>query len=244
MSGPEFLVLLLAVGIAAVVQNIVGFGFALLAVPLMVLAVDPHDAVVISTFLGLASSSFLAFSGRRHAQWPLIARLSVSAILGIPFGLVVFNHVDERFLKGCLAFGIFLAVLFLARNSNFRNVGKSLEIGAGLLSGALSSSLATNGPPLVFALQRRGLPIAEFRATISAIFTISGVITLATFLAMGDVNSDSLIGVAMSLPILGLGIVIGQKLKPRLNEENAKRFVLMLLLAAGCSALIGAIVGY
>jgi hypothetical protein len=60
---------------------------------------------------------------------------------------------------------------------------------------------------------------------------------------MGDVNSDSLIGVVMSLPLLGLGILLGQKLKPRLNEENARRFVLMLLLAAGCSALIGAIVG-
>ena len=142
-----------------------------------------------------------------------------------------------------LAIGIFVAVLFLARKSNFRHPSTGLEIGAGLLSGALSSSLSTNGPPLVFALQSRGLPIAQFRATISAIFTISGVITLASFSAMGDVNSDSLIGVVMSLPILGLGILLGQTLKPRLNEENARRFVLLLLLAAGCSALIGAIVG-
>jgi hypothetical protein len=47
----------------------------------------------------------------------------------------------------------------------------------------------------------------------------------------------------ISLPILGLGILIGQKLKPRLNEENARRYVLMLLSAAGCSALIGALIG-
>ena len=243
MSPSEIIVLLLAVGVAAIVQNIVGFGFALLAVPLMVLAVNPHDAVIISTFLGLGSSSFQAFNGRSDAQWTLITRLSVSAVVGIPFGLLVFNHVDERVLKGGLAVGIFVAVLFLARKSNFRHPSTGLEIGAGLLSGALSSSLSTNGPPLVFALQSRGLPIAQFRATISAIFTISGVITLASFSAMGDVNSDSLIGVVMSLPILGLGILLGQTLKPRLNEENARRFVLLLLLAAGCSALIGAIVG-
>jgi uncharacterized membrane protein YfcA len=243
MSGSEIVVLLLAVGVAAVVQNIVGFGFALLAVPLMVLAVDPHDAVIISTFLGLGSSSFQAFNGRRDAQWSLVRRLSLSALIGIPFGLLVFNLVNERVLKGCLAAGIFLAVLFLARNSNFRHSSPRLEIVSGFLSGALSSSLSTNGPPLVFALQGRGLPIAQFRATISAIFTISGVITLASFVAVGDVNSDSLIGVVMSLPVLGLGILLGQKLKPRLNEENARRFVLVLLLAAGCSAFIGAIVG-
>ena len=242
MSASEIIVLLLAVGVAAIVQNIVGFGFALLAVPLMVLAVDPHDAVVISTFLGLGSSSFQALNGRRDAQWPLVARLSVSALVGIPFGLLVFNHVDEQVLKGCLAGGIFSSVFFLARNTNFRHVSQRLEITAGFLSGALSSSLSTNGPPLVFALQTRGLPIAQFRATISAIFTISGVITLASFIALGDVNSDSLIGVVISLPILGLGILLGQRLKPRLNEENARRFVLMLLLAAGCSALFGAFV--
>jgi hypothetical protein len=60
---------------------------------------------------------------------------------------------------------------------------------------------------------------------------------------MGDVNSDSLIGVVMSLPILGLGILLGQILKPKLNEENARRFVLLLLAAAGASALIGSLIG-
>jgi uncharacterized membrane protein YfcA len=243
MSGSEIIVLLLAVGVAAVVQNIVGFGFALLAVPLMVVAVDPHDAVIISTFLGLGSSSFQAFNGRHEAQRGLIVRLSLSALVGIPVGLLVFNHVDERFLKGCLAAGIFLAVFVLTRSPNLSHANPRLEIGAGFLSGALSSSLSTNGPPLVFALQGRGLPIAQFRATISAIFTISGVITLASFIALRKVNYESLLGVLMSLPVLGLGILIGQRLKPRLNEENSRRFVLVLLSAAGCSALVGAFVG-
>lgn len=243
MSGSEIIVLLLAVGVAAVVQNIVGFGFALLAVPLMVVAVDPHDAVIISTFLGLGSSSFQAFNGRHEAQWNLFKRLSLSALLGIPVGLLVFNQVEEQLLKGCLAVGIFLAVLVLARSPNLSHASPRLELGAGFLSGALASSVSTNGPPLVFALQGRRLPIAQFRATISAIFTFSGAITLASFIAMHRVNSDSLFGVLMSLPVLGLGILIGQRLKPRLNEENARRYVLVLLSAAGFSALIGALVG-
>jgi uncharacterized membrane protein YfcA len=118
-----------------------------------------------------------------------------------------------------------------------------LEIAAGVLSGALSSSLSTNGPPLVVALQGRGLPIAQFRATISAIFTVSGIVTLASFLAMKKVTADSIFGMLISLPILGLGILLGQKLKPKLNEENARRFVLLLLGAAGASALIGSLIG-
>jgi uncharacterized membrane protein YfcA len=93
------------------------------------------------------------------------------------------------------------------------------------------------------ALQGRGLPIAQFRATISAIFTVSGIVTLASFLAMKKVTADSMLGVLISLPILGLGILLGQILKPKLNEENARRFVLLLLAAAGASALIGSLIG-
>lgn len=242
MTGIEIMVLVLAVGVSAVIQNIVGFGFALLAVPLMVLAVDPHDAVIISTFLGLGSSCFQAFNGRRDSQWNVIARLSISAIAGIPIGLLIFSHVNERLLKGCLALGIFFAVFLLARRTSLGVSNTRLEIAAGVLSGALSSSLSTNGPPLVFALQGRGLPIAQFRATISTIFTISGFVTLLSFLMMRKVNSDSVVGVLYSLPILGIGILIGQKLKPKLNEDNSRRVVLILLFAAGVSALFGAIV--
>ena len=60
---------------------------------------------------------------------------------------------------------------------------------------------------------------------------------------MRKVNHESLTGVLYSLPILGIGIVIGQRLKPKLNEDNSRRFVLILLFAAGLSALIGAIAG-
>jgi uncharacterized membrane protein YfcA len=243
MSVSEITVLLLAVGIAATVQNIVGFGFALLAVPLMVLAVDPHDAVIVSTFLGLGSSAFQAFNGRRDAQWQLVRRLSLSALVGIPFGLVVFSLVNERVLKACLAFGIFMAIFQLSRTTRISRSNPRLEIAAGVISGALSSSLSTNGPPLVVALQGRGLAIAPFRATISAIFTISGIITLASFILLKKVTSDSIVGVFISLPLLGVGIMVGQLLKPKLNEENARRFVLLLLGAAGISSLIGSLVG-
>ena len=52
MSGVDVVALLGAVFVASLTQVTVGFGFALLAVPLMTLALDTHEAVVISTTLG------------------------------------------------------------------------------------------------------------------------------------------------------------------------------------------------
>lgn len=242
-SATEWICLLSAVGVAAVIQNIVGFGFALLAVPIMVLAVDPRDAVVVATILGLGSSGFQAWTGRQDAQWPLIKRLSLSAAAGVPFGLLVFSHFDAQILKAILGVGIFVAVILLTRDVTFDDSSVALEVWAGVVSGALSSSLSTNGPPLVFALQGRRLPIAQFRATISMIFAISGVITFGSFVALDKVTNESIWGAVFSLPILALGIFVGQSLKPKFNESNARKFVLLLLTVAGFSAVLSAFFG-
>lgn len=243
MSGVEIAVLLSAVLLAATVQNIVGFGFALLAVPLMVLALDAHDAVVISTFLGFGSSSLQAWNGRGDVQWALVRRLSLSAMLGIPLGLLIFDRMNVRLLEGLLGVGILGSVLVLVRKLNLSRSRSWFDIAAGILSGALSSSLSTNGPPLVFALQARQLPIVQFRATISSIFSISGLVTLTSFVLIGEIDEQHLVGVAASVPLLLLGIVIGHQLKSRVKEDNARHFVLILLAVAGLSALASSVLG-
>ena len=140
---------------AAAMQVTAGFGFALLAVPLMALAIDTHDAVVVSTFLGLITSTAQAIQGRRSASVTLVKRLTLSAVCGIPLGLVVFRQVDEHVLKAILGVGVLVATVLLVRRIDLGERGPSLDWAAGVLSGALSASLSTNGPPRVFALQGR-----------------------------------------------------------------------------------------
>lgn len=65
MTGAETAVLVVSVLIASTTQVTVGFGFALLSVPLMALALPTREAVVVSTILGLVTSSFQAWHGRQ-----------------------------------------------------------------------------------------------------------------------------------------------------------------------------------
>ncbi|MEY3618287.1 MAG: hypothetical protein RL726_985, partial [Actinomycetota bacterium] len=53
MTVGQSIALLLSILVASTTQVTVGFGFALLSVPLMTLAVPTREAVVISTILGL-----------------------------------------------------------------------------------------------------------------------------------------------------------------------------------------------
>lgn len=241
MTIPEAAALTAAVFVASLVQVNVGFGFALLAVPLMTVGLRTQDAVVVSTFLGLLSSGVQAWQGRRFADWTLVRRLTAASLLGIPIGLVVFKQLDPNVLKGVLGVGVLVATYLLIREMNLAHRGPGLEWSAGLMSGALASSLSTNGPPLVFALQGRRLPIDAFRSTISLVFVTSGAVAMAAFIVTDEVRSQAVVGMLLAIPALALGVGAGYVVRPHLNEEMARRAVLVLLAAAGVMSIVGAV---
>ena len=241
MSVTEVAVLIASVLFAAAMQVTAGFGFALLAVPLMALALDTHDAVVVSTFLGLLSSSAQAVQGRREIDRTLATRLTVAAMMGIPLGLIVFRQVDEQILKVILGISVLVATVLLARRLDLGHHGPWLDWVAGVISGALSASLSTNGPPLVFALQSRRLPISVFRSTISFVFCLSGVATLVAFAVSGEITGSGVRDSLIALPAMSVGLFVGFRLRNSISEEGARRLVIGLLGVAGISASLSAI---
>jgi len=56
MTNEHLLIISVIILLTSVIQATAGFGFALLAVPLMVLFIDLHEAVIIATLLGTVSN--------------------------------------------------------------------------------------------------------------------------------------------------------------------------------------------
>ena len=237
MTGAETAVLIVSVLVASTTQVTVGFGFALLSVPLMALALPTREAVVVSTLLGLVTSSFQAWHGRRDAERDVVVRMVASALVGLPLGWLLFTRVDDDVLRALLGVSVILAVLLLVTN-RVATGSRRLDVVCGALSGALASSLSTNGPPLVFALQARGLSMSAFRPTINTVFTVSGVVALTGFVVSDDVSGDALIHSLMAIPVLLLGSRIGFVLRGRVPETGARRLVLALLALAGMAAIL------
>ena len=243
MSGAELATVVTAVLLAAIVQNSAGFGFALLCVPLMALTVDTHVAVVISTILGLGSSTTQAWLGRADTDRTLARRMTLAALLGMPFGLLVFVLVDANVLKLIVGVCVLVIVVLLARRLDLSHVGPRFDMAAGVVSGVLATSVSTNGPPLVFALQARQVTPAVFRPTINTVFAVSAVVSLVGYLATGKVTGDALFGVVVAVPALVLGVVVGLRLRNHLDGERFRVAVLVLLAAAGVSAVAAAVSG-
>ncbi|MFZ4811924.1 MAG: sulfite exporter TauE/SafE family protein [Ilumatobacteraceae bacterium] len=241
MTWVQFAVIAAAVFAASLTQVLSGFGFALLSVPLLTLAIPTKDAVVISTLLGVGVTTWQAIHSRQHTDRVLARRLVIAAYVGMPLGLWVYIVADDQVLRFVLGCFVLIAAFLLWRRIDMSRFGTRLDVGAGFLSGVLNTSLSTNGPPLVFALQARNLSPDVFRATINTVFALSNVMGMTLFVAAGRVTTEGIVAAAIALPALLLGQVVGFRLRRYVHGERFRILVLGLLVVAGLSAMSSAL---
>lgn len=218
-------------------QAISGFGFALIAVPLLSLFIDPRVAVVLATFVGAFSSTFQAIVDRRYVDKNLVRRLVLSAYVGMPFGLGVFILVSEDTLRVIVGVVVLLAAVFLIKGFTVLDSTKKYDWIMGAVSGLLATSTSTNGPPLVFLMQAKKMNPQSFRASINVVFSFSSFGAIVLFIASGNVSLSDVTGIVISIPMLLLGLFVGFRLRSRINPEQFRILVFVLLITSAVSAL-------
>jgi uncharacterized membrane protein YfcA len=242
VTATELIVVAIAIFTAAFVQVLSGFGFALLSMPIMTIAIPVQEAVVVSTLLGMLSTTWQAWHLRADTQRPLAKRLTLAAFVGMPLGLYLLNVVDNDVLRLGLGIAVIIATILLIARINLSHVGPGLDLGVGFISGVLNTSLSTNGPPLVFGLQARHLDPAAFRATISTVFAFSNIVGLSLFALNGKITADGLKAAAIALPAWALGQGLAWPVRKHVHGERFRIMVLSLLFLAGTSTIILALV--
>ena len=180
-----------------------GFGFGLAAVPLLSVVLDPHDAVIVALTLATFTNSYQAWTGRHDTDRGVAGRLLAGAAVGLPIGLLVFLRADDRVLGAVIGVAVLVAVVVIARGLDLRHAGPGLDVGGGVLSGALTMSAGVNGPPLVFVLQARHFDQQRFRGTITTVFAVLDIVSVVVFAATGEFDRDVLVAVAVALPGAG-----------------------------------------
>lgn len=231
--------------LAALVQRAVGFGSALLAVPLMTFVVPTKSAVVISFLIGTSTSAWVSLHLASHVEWRTTRRLGLGTMVGAPVGVVILSVISAGVLRLTLGFAVCMAAAWIivsSRRSN-RPVAPHAPrtIAMGVASGVLSTSLATNGPPLVYELRRTGFTDDRFRATISVAFTISDVIGLPLLAVAGLISTSDIALAAAALVPGVVGVRLGSWVSGRMQTHHFIRAVDLLLLATGAVTVAKAV---
>ncbi len=231
---------------AAALQRAVGFGFALLAVPLMAFVVPTKSAVIIVFLNGTVTCAWITLRLRHQIEWPITRRLGLGAIVGAPIGVIILSVISANTLRLVLGVTTCLAAIWIVVSSRLVKAEpvvphRSTTVAVGFASGVLNTSLATNGPPLVFELRRSGFHGDTFRATLSAVFLLSDLIGLPLLALAGLITPVDLGLAATSLVPCLAGIFVGSRITGRMDASHFAWAVDILLMVTGLLTISKAI---
>jgi uncharacterized membrane protein YfcA len=232
----EVAVAVAGVLVGALLQSATGFGFALIAAPVLAAALGPRVAVPTAALVGLLANG-LTLAGEGRA--PLVDRRAATVLLaaslpGMALGALVLATAPEDVLRLAIA-AVVVGTVVLYVLTRSTGEGRSSAVGAGLVSGLLATTSGINGPPLVLHMRRVGMGAATMRDTLAAFFLVSGVLTLAALAVAGALK------LADGMLWLLIGAVAGQaagRLAFRQLEAHREAATLGVLALSAAAAVV------
>lgn len=236
------ILLLVAVFLAAAIQALTGFGFALVVMPLVTLVLGLREAAPLVALAGLTLYTINLVRFRRSVDPAQVVRLAAASAVGIPVGLWVLANVDDGIIKPVLGLVVAAYALYaLLRLETPWVCPPSWVYPAGFLAGCLGGAYNTPGPPVILYASMRRWPRHNFRANLQTLFFINGVLVVTSHGVAGHLTAWVLTHYLVAVPALLLGILAGALLDPRIDRERFRQLVAVLILLLGVSLMLGGV---
>jgi len=229
----------LAVAVASYAQAVSGFGFALIASPLIAALEGPRAAVVGGAVVATLQSLYVIRRLRPDVHWRPVALITGASLLGMPLGLLVFSTLSKEGLTAVIGTLVLASALLLWRGWRLPDT-RLTETLAGVVSGSLATSTGTSGPPIVITFHGRGLRPNEFRASLAAVFTLQGLAAIGLFAAGGKFDAQVWRVIAVGTPAMIAGWLAGNRTFDRIDPDRFRKIVLGMLVTSGLVAVAGA----
>lgn len=219
-----------------------GFGDALIAMPLLALVVPIKDLAGPLVALASALNAFLILvRDWRSLEFRQAAGVIGLALVGIPLGVWLLQKGDDRILKGVLGTVVLGFAVWSLRNPALPELkSRGWEVPFGLSAGLLGGAYNTAGPPLVIYAALKRWPPEVFRVILQTYFLPAGLLIVALHGYHGRMTQDVLKVFAMILPAIAVGFFTGRRLADRIPEERFRKIVYIVLLGLGTLLIFSA----
>ncbi|KZD11944.1 sulfite exporter TauE/SafE family protein [Oceanibaculum pacificum] len=220
--------------VAAFVRAFSGFGFALLAVPGLVMIMEPVQAVPICLLLQLGAGIGMIPSTWKQMDMGSLKLLLPGGILLTPVGALLLAFVDPVALKLLICAIVMAIALLLWRGFALkRRPGALGSLLAGGSAGLLGGLAAIPGPPVVlFYLSAPGDHTAS-RASLNGFFLAVNALAVATLLLNGAFGVHAIFWSALLAPAMLLGSLLGHHGFNRADPALFRRVAIGLLFVTG-----------
>lgn len=232
-----WLLLMVVVLFASILQTSTGFGFSIIGTPFLFLLFPIHTAVQVNIVLSICLSGFMIYKIRKEIDRQLLITLIKGSIFGLIIGLIIYLYMDIHLLKmtvGMLI--IILTVLLILQLSIKQSTKRDLLTGG--ISGLLTTSIGVPGPPLLLYFSSVGTNKSTLRSTTLAYYLFVYFVSLIMQIVFGGTSSDVWIASIIGLPALIIGIFAGQLLFKWISQKTFKIITYIILIFTGVYLII------
>ena len=146
VSAVALVALLVAATVGGAIQGVIGFGFALVAVPAIAL-VEPSAIPPVVMLMALPMTAIMAVRERRHIDVGGFATIMTGRVIGIVLGVLLLTMVPADQLAMLVGAMILLGVGLSVAGLDIEP-RRWVNVGAGVLSGVMGTTSAIGGPAL------------------------------------------------------------------------------------------------
>lgn len=231
-----------AIIVGGFLRGFIGFGAALVVVPVLSLAYGPRVGVAAFAVAEVAAILRLLPDAVRHADrrstLPLIAAIAAA----VPIGAWALATTDVRIMKGVIAAAVLLMVTLIASDWRFRQASRlPVILAAGAMSGLIQSSTGVGGPPLVALFLSRPDPPDTLRGNILAGLGALSLIVIVVFWLFGLLTPLVLWMGVLAMPPYLIAIGLGARYYDREGNRFYRSAALVVLAAIALVTLVTAL---
>lgn len=237
ITSVELGVALSLVTIGSLIQGSIGIGLAVVSAPILLL-VNPVfvpgpmllDAMVLVALMALRERSSVV---RRD-----VALASMGRIVGMVPGVLAVSRLPAASYE--LLFGILILVAIALSVGGWQIHATARNVAlAAVLSGFTGTVSSVGGPPMALVYQNEKGP--RMRGTLSAIFTVGTVISLAGLWWVGRFGWVELLLGAILLPGVVVGFALSHFTKGHVDKAYARPALLTISALSGLVILARAL---
>lgn len=226
--------------VGALLQGTIGFGYAVLSVPVLSL-VDPRLAPVPQILTAFSITLWAAWRewsavDLKGTLWILLGRVPGAAL-----GAGLLAIASQRMLDFLIAGTVLGAVLILSTSLKLRR-SPLVDFTVGTFATTAGYVSAIGGPPIALLLRDARGP--ALRSTLGLVFAVGIVVTIATRIATRQITTlDATLALVMT-PVALLGMKASGWLHQRVDTETLRRGVLLTSALAAVGLLVRAVIGH
>lgn len=233
---------IVAVLTAALLGGMTGFGFNLVATPLLLLlGVAPATAVTTNLAIALLTRVSVMIRLRRFVRWRRALPLTAASVPGLLAGAVIGGAIDPDWLRVVAGVAVLVVapILVLRRPTGGDRTPARYAL-SGFTGGALATTTSLNGIPVALTLAADDADQRSFVADLAVYFVLSNVVALSVLMLRDGVSGSDLGLLAWWLPGALLANWVGTALGQRIAPERFRVITCGLAMAAGVATLISA----